>query len=206
MARQLKYASSSVESVSSAVTVYGTADAVGENTLATADISLKVSEKNQGTKIKGEVTTTAVATSSDGDGVYASAQTGVEFSGVDKSSALTRTKRSSGEEDGVSWSAETTTTKFRAVDASGRQSDDQSVTVESTKIHVSNDPPADVEGNVAAANVESVVEAGNSLNEASIDVLVITDQYSSVSLSVTATVADVSLEVGASSGYGDASL
>ena len=89
MARQLKYASSSVESVSSAVTVYGTADAVGENTLATADISLKVSEKNQGTKIKGEVTTTAVATSSDGDGVYASAQTGVEFSGVDKSSALT---------------------------------------------------------------------------------------------------------------------
>lgn len=206
MARQLKYASSSVESVSSAVTVYGTADAVGENTLATADISLKVSEKNQGTKIKGEVTTTAVATSSDGDGVYASAQTGVEFSGVDKSSALTRTKRSSGEEDSVSWSAETTTTKFRAVDASGRQSDDQSVTVESTKIHVSNDPPADVEGNVAAANVESVVEAGNSLNEASIDVLVITDQYSSVSLSVTATVADVSLEVGASSGYGDAFL
>ena len=206
MARQLKYASSSVESVSSAVTVYGTADAVGENTLATADISLKVSEKNQGTKIKGEVTTTAVATSSDGDGVYASAQTGVEFSGVDKSSALTRTKRSSGEEDGVSWSAETTTTKFRAVDASGRQSDDQSVTVESTKIHVSNDPPADVEGNVAAANVESVVEAGNSLNEASIDVLVITDQYSSVSLSVTATVADVSLEVAASSGYGDAFL
>ena len=206
MARQLKYASSSVESVSSAVTVYGTADAVGENTLATADISLKVSEKNQGTKIKGEVTTTAVATSSDGDGVYASAQTGVEFSGVDKSSALTRTKRSSGEEDGVSWSAETTTTKFRAVDASGRQSDDQSVTVESTKIHVSNDPPADVEGNVAAANVESVVEAGNSLNEALIDVLVITDQYSSVSLSVTATVADVSLEVAASSGYGDAFL
>ena len=80
------------------------------------------------------------------------------------------------------------------------------MTVESTKIHVSNDPPADVEGNVAAANVESVVEAGNSLNEASIDVLVITDQYSSVSLSVTATVADVSLEVGASSGYGDAFL
>ena len=206
MARQLKYASSSVESVSSAVTVYGTADAVGENTLATADISLKVSEKNQGTKIKGEVTTTAAATSSDGDGVYASAQTDVEFSGVDKSSALTRTKRSSGEENGVSWSVETTTTKFRAIDASGRQSDDQSLTVESTKVRVSNDPPAALEGNVAAAEIEAVIEADNSLNEASIDVLVITDQYSSVSLSATATVADVSLEMNASTGYGDVLL
>ena len=206
MSKRTKYESSSVNSVSSTVTVYGTADAVGENTLATADISLKVSEKNQGTKIKGEVTTSATATSSDGDSVYASAQNGVEFSGVDKSSALTRTERSSGEEDGVSWSVETTTTKFRAIDASGRQSDDQSVTVESTKVHVSNDPPPHVEGNVATAEIESVIEADNSLNEASIDVLVITDQYSSVSLSATATVADANLEMSASSGYGDALL
>lgn len=206
MAKKVKDTSSSVEPTSSAVTVRGTADAVGEDTLATAGISLKVSEKSQVTKIKGEVTTNAVATSSDGDIVYASAQTGVEFSGVDKSSTKTKMTTSSGEENGVLWSVETTTTKFRAMDTPGQQDDDQSVTVESTKLRISNEQPANVEGNVATAEIDSVIDADNSLNEASINVLVIEDQYSSVSLSTTTGVDDGTSQASASSGYGDALL
>jgi hypothetical protein len=149
---------------------YGSAVAVGENTLATSDVSMTMKVHGRVTKVDASVTSTASASSPDGESVYASAYSGVDVANADIYISKT-TVRTSGD-----FSYQTSTTTVKALNLPVNLKNPVRVE-KTTSIEVS-DAPGPPEGNLATFNVDVDVYGENTLAYVSTDALALEDQLS----------------------------
>lgn len=149
---------------------YSSAVAVGENTLATSDVSLTMKVHGRVTKVDASVTTTASASSPDGGAVYASAYSGVDVANADIYISKT-TVWTSGD---LSYEASTTTVKALNLPVNLKKP----VKVEKTTSVEVSDPPGPPEGNLAMFSVDVDVHGENTLAYVAVDALSLEDQLS----------------------------
>jgi hypothetical protein len=129
-----------------AVAAYAIATATGEDTLAATKAVVDVKNHGRVTLARGTVDATATA---EGDGAYATAQTGVTVDGADLT--LDRTTTSSGSGGATTASS---TTRFFAIDIEGVDFDRGPVTISATSDQVVVSQPAPIDGNVATFDVD----------------------------------------------------
>ncbi len=136
-----------------AVAAYASATAVGEDTLATTKVKVDVNDRGRVTLARGTVDATAT---SEGDGAYATAQTGVTVAGADLTLGRTTTSSGSGGTADSSWSSETSTTRFFAIDIEGVDFGQGPITISATSDQVVVSQPVIDDGNVATFDVDAV--------------------------------------------------
>lgn len=166
-----------------AVTVYGGADAFGQDTTVSADVSLRIVDRGLATFAIGGATFTAAA---NGDSAFAAAYGGVAITGADLSVVSTKTATGIGTHGSSDGMAETTELSFVALDVKfdlGRQ-----VRAEES---ASSEGPANIgalQGNSAFFNAYAFAEGENSFVDVRADAVAVEDAMSTVAVSATAAV------------------
>jgi Ca2+-binding RTX toxin-like protein len=163
-----------------AVTVFGAADAFGDDSVASANVNLKIVDRGLASFAIGSASFTAAA---QGDAAYATTYGGVAITGADLSIVSTKTAGASSS----SQMAETTSLSFAAVNLKfdlGFQ-----VELERGGYHTL-DGSRNVapEGNAAFFAIDAAAAGENSFVDVQADALVVEDKLSSVTVSATAAV------------------
>ena len=168
---------------SMATIIDASAVAVGENTLTSADISVKTSEHGAVTTTKGKIKIVAAAESPDGGPVYADATADIAFSNADRVKIKTKEK-SGGDEDS---SYDVLVVKFKAVD-NIKKSGDLKLKETTRKTADTDDDLFDLDGNVAIVNFDAEATGEDSLVTVDAHALAVEDVLSESALSITSAV------------------
>lgn len=165
-----------------AVTVFGGADAFGQDTTASADVSLQVVDRGLATFAIGGASFAAAA---NGEPAFAAAYGGVAITGADLS--IVSTKTATGTGGGSDGMAETTELSFVALDVKfdlGRQ-------VQAEESASSEAGPANIgtlQGNSAFFSAYAAADGENGFVDVQADAVAVEDAMSTAAVSATAAV------------------
>lgn len=166
-----------------AVNIYGSADAFGENTLASASVDIQVVDRGLAILAVGQATFTAAATSCDDGSAFAAIQAGLDFAGEDLSVVTGRSVSFSDEKSAL----EMTSLQFAAMDLKF----ETCLAAERSQLPEEATPRSSIgvlEGNLALFDIDVSASGENSFVNLQTDVLVVEDQLSTVTVTATSAV------------------
>ena len=158
-------------------TTTASADAIGQNTLASTSTSVKTLDVGPVSITRGTVDATALAQSSDGSTTYASAVTSALYPQGDVMLEQATNTNGSGADASGDWAYASSTTSFMSIDIQGidftprliQKTTDATVTTK----------PASFNGNLATFNVDMSASGDNTYADAQVSALTVEDRYSS---------------------------
>jgi hypothetical protein len=158
------------------------ADAVGENTLATTSTTLKTMDVGIVAITRGTVSATALAQST-GSTPYASAATQATMPPGDLLIQRNTNVNGAGQDSAGAWSYASSTTSFLSIDLQGI--DLKPRIVENVTETTITTRPASVSGNLATFNVDASARGADTLTETQVSAITVENLYSSATTTTT---------------------
>lgn len=166
------------------LTLLGSADAVGVDTYAAAEVSVRLHQRGIVTLAYGSLDFRAEARAPAGGTAFAITATDISAAGADFFLANTAHASGEGRAAGQAWATATSTTSFFALDVQGFQFSGGPVSrVTETQANLGR-PGGTVQGNVAVFDVDSQTFGDNTLNDVTVSALTVEDQFSTISVQV----------------------
>jgi hypothetical protein len=188
MAKDKSDAPPSTDGSGMVTVLIGDAAALGQDTLASVEMTLGLTEHGKHTKEAGAVLAVAISDGSEDGTPFVLADTDLIISGADKVHIKTATV--SGEQDGTSYEISVLT--FKAMDHANKDGDlkvkIQDKSDHGHQIHDIADLTIHVDGNVAIATIDVHASAQNTLITADASVLAIEDELSLATIVTTGAV------------------